>query len=157
MNLQLPNEVFLLSHLKGKTHLEAVRKAHDGREPCRDELQRFNIAQIRDNQTPANDSDNKAAREKLKALKRRARKIKQRMTTRGQEWEDAHKNDDAKSEIAASSQNKFRRALKELDKLAQNHVKSSWSNVSISSVERHSGELSRCFAVPVRIKISFSV
>ncbi|KYN07080.1 S phase cyclin A-associated protein in the endoplasmic reticulum [Cyphomyrmex costatus] len=147
----ISNEVHLLSHLKGKTHLEAVRNAHDNREPSRDELQRFNIAQIRDvpvtviNNNNANNS--KAAKEKQKALKRRCRKIKQRMSTRGQEWEDKHKSE-ANQNLSVESANKakFRRNLKELDRLYNNHSKSAWSNIALATLERCLGEIIRAFS-----------
>lgn len=140
--------------MKGRTHLEAVRTAHDNREPSRDELQRFNIAQIRD--VPAtvvnsNNADNsKAAKEKQKALKRRCRKIKQRMSLRGQEWEDKHKGEISQN-LPAESANKikFRRNLKELDRLYNNHSKSAWSAVALAALERCLGEISRAFAKSV--------
>ncbi|XP_067210890.1 S phase cyclin A-associated protein in the endoplasmic reticulum-like [Linepithema humile] len=147
----ISNEVHLLSHLKGKPHLEAVRNAHDNREPSRDELQRFNIAQIRDvpitvvNNNNAN--NNKVAKEKQKALKRRCRKIKQRMSLRGQEWEDKHKNE-SNQNLSTESANKakFRCNLKELDKLYNNHSKSAWTTVALTALERCLGEIVRAFS-----------
>lgn len=144
----------LLSHLKGKTHLEAVRSAHDNREPSRDELQRFNIAQIRDvpvtviNNNNANNS--KAVKEKQKALKRRCRKIKQRMSSRGQEWEDKHKSEtDQNLSVESANKVKFRRNLKELDRLYNNHSKSAWSNIALATLERCLGEIVRAFSKSV--------
>ncbi|RLU20219.1 hypothetical protein DMN91_006826 [Ooceraea biroi] len=147
----ISNEVHLLCHLKGKMHLEAVRTAHDNREPSRDELQRFNIAQIRDVPVAVVNNNNadssKAAKEKQKALKRRCRKIKQRMSLRGQEWEDKYKSD-ANQNLSAESANKakFRRNLKELDKLYNNHSKSAWSTVALAALERCLGEIVRAFS-----------
>ncbi|XP_076681810.1 short spindle 3 [Andrena cerasifolii] len=144
----IPNEVYLLSHLKGKTHLDAVRSTHDGREPSRDELQRFNISQIRD--LPVSIIDNnhsnevKAAKEKQRALKRRCRKMKQRMILRGKEWEDDHKVD-ANTSAESSNKAKFRRNLKELDRLYNNHSKTAWSSVAIAALERCLGEMTRAF------------
>lgn len=144
----------LLSHLKGKPHLEAVRNAHDNREPSRDELQRFNIAQIRDVPITVvnnnNASNDKAAKEKQKALKRRCRKIKQRMSLRGQEWEDKLKNE-SNQNLSTESANKakFRRNLKELDKLYNNHSKSAWTTVALAALERCLGEIVRAFSKSV--------
>lgn len=146
----------LLSHLKGKPHLEAVRNAHDNREPSRDELQRFNIAQIRDVPVTVinnnNTNNNKAAKEKQKALKRRCRKIKQRMSLRGQEWEDKYKNEPNQN-LSTESANKakFRRNLKELDKLYNNHSKSAWTTVALAALERCLGEIVRAFSKSVII------
>lgn len=152
----------LLSHLKGKLHLEAVRTAHDNREPSRDELQRFNIAQIRDVPVAAvnnaNADSSKAAREKQKALKRRCRKIKQRMSLRGQEWEERHKGD-ASQNLSAESANKakFRRNLKELDKLYGNHSKSAWSTIALAALERCLGEIARAFSKSVSFQVEAGV
>lgn len=108
-----------MSHLKGKAHLEAVRSTHDSREPSRDELQRFNISQIRDLPVSVVDTNNsneiKAAKEKQKALKRRCRKMKQRMILRGKEWEDNNKAD-VNASTESTNKAKFRRNLKELDR-----------------------------------------
>ncbi|XP_076624289.1 short spindle 3 isoform X1 [Colletes latitarsis] len=145
----IPNEVYLLSHLKGKTHLEAVRSTHDGREPSRDELQRFNISQIRDLPVSIIDCNNtnemKAAKEKQKALKRRCRKMKQRMILRGKEWEDDHKVD-VNQPTESTNKAKFRRNLKELDRLYYNHSKTAWSSVAIAALERYLGEIIRAFS-----------
>ncbi|KZC12043.1 PREDICTED: S phase cyclin A-associated protein in the endoplasmic reticulum [Dufourea novaeangliae] len=145
----IPNEVYLLSHLKGKTHLEAVRSTYDGREPSRDELQRFNISQIRDLPISVVDNNNsneiKAAKEKQKALKRRCRKMKQRMILRGKEWEDNHKVDINQSS-ESTNKAKFRRNLKELDRLYNNHSKTAWSSVAIAALERCLGEITRAFS-----------
>ena len=126
---------------------------HDGREPSRDELQRFNISQIRDMQTPLKTNNNvnesKAAKEKQKALKRKSRKIKQRMALRGQEWEEAIKNNDVQTLVESANKVKLRRNLKDLEKLCQNHAKTSWNSGAVASLERCLGELSRCFSKPV--------
>ncbi|XP_043279180.1 S phase cyclin A-associated protein in the endoplasmic reticulum isoform X2 [Venturia canescens] len=155
---QIPNEVCLLSHLKRKTHLEAVKKMHDGREPSRDELQRFNIAQIRDVSSPQNSNVNgvgtndetKVAREKQKALKRRSRKLKQRMSARGQEWETQNSTSN-QVPIESPNKAKFRQYLKELERLISNHAKTVWPSVAVARLDRCLGELSRTFlkAVPV--------
>lgn len=131
-------------------HSEAVRKVHDGREPCRDELQKFNISQIKDLQNPS-DSETRAAKEKQKALKRRSRKIKQRMTARSQEYEDSIKSGDGAHVVDSSNKSKFRRNLKELDKLCQNHAKTTWSVVAVASLERCLGEIARGFSKSVGI------
>ncbi|XP_017883269.1 S phase cyclin A-associated protein in the endoplasmic reticulum [Ceratina calcarata] len=143
----IPNEVHLLCHLKGKTHLAAVRNVHDGREPSRDELQRFNILQIRDVPVVDNNDSNevRAAKEKQKALKRRCRKMKQRMILRGKEWESNHKIDENQS-IESTNKSKYRRNLKELDRLYNNHSKTAWSSVAIAAMERCLGEITRAFS-----------
>lgn len=130
-----------------------MRSTHDGREPSRDELQRFNISQIRD--LPVSIIDNnhsnevKAAKEKQRALKRRCRKMKQRMILRGKEWEDDHKVD-VNTSTESSNKAKFRRNLKELDRLYNNHSKTAWPSVAIAALERCLGEMTRAFTKSVR-------
>lgn len=119
--------------------MEAVCKKYDGREPCRDELQRFNIAQIREMHVTPSDANGT----KAKALKRRSRKIKQRMAARGQEWEAARQNE-PQTTVEAPNKTKIRRNLKELEKLVQNYAKSTCSNVISTNMERFLGDLSRC-------------
>ncbi|KAK0168683.1 hypothetical protein PV327_002459 [Microctonus hyperodae] len=144
-NVNIPNEVYLLSHLKGKQHLDAVKKMHDGREPSRDELQRFHIAQIKDVHPSSNIGvDNKAAKEKQKALKRRSRKLKQRITLRGQEWENSQSTDNINN-VISTNKTKIKKNLKELDRLCSNHSKVMWSSVAIAGLERCLGEIARTF------------
>ena len=147
----------LLSHLKGKLHSDAVRRVHDGREPNRDELQKFNIAQIKDlqNSAASNSDSNRAAKEKQKALKRRSRKIKQRMTARSQDYEGSVKSGSGESGGGvqdSANKAKLRRNLKELDKLCQSHAKTTWSVVTVASLERHLGEIARTFSKAVRVE-----
>ncbi|XP_063980963.1 S phase cyclin A-associated protein in the endoplasmic reticulum isoform X1 [Diachasmimorpha longicaudata] len=139
---QIPNELSLLSHLKGKGHLELVRKMHDGREASRDDLQRFNITQIRDMAIGVTVGDDKAAKERQKGLKRRSRKLKQKMTARGQEWENSQEDS---GQFESSNKAKFRRNLKELDRLVCSHSKNSWANVAVAGLERCVGEIGRAF------------
>ncbi|XP_011298374.1 S phase cyclin A-associated protein in the endoplasmic reticulum isoform X1 [Fopius arisanus] len=137
--IQIPNELSLLSHLKGKGHLDLVKKMHDGREASRDDLQRFNITQIRD-VAVVSAGDDRASKEKQKALKRRSRKLKQKMSARGQEWENSQGDC---GQVESSNKAKFRRNLKELERLSCNHVKNSWSNVAAAGLERCLGEIGR--------------
>lgn len=143
----------LISHLRGKTHLEAVRKMHDGREPNRDDLQKFNIAQIKDVQQQQQQSngaatshdDNKVAKEKQKALKRRSRKIKQRLSSRSQEYEESVKSESS-SAVDSTNKSKFRKSLKELEKLCQNQSKTIWSVANVASLDRYLGDIIRGFS-----------
>lgn len=152
--------MYLLSHLKGKKHLEAVRNTHDGKEPSRDELQRFNISQIRDISSSLSTNsvgdNNKTVKEKQKAIKRRCRKIKQKLISRGQEWEAGKKNDTLVrtfSSVESSNKSKLCRNLKELDRLYNNHIKAPWSGMSVAALERCLVEILRIFSKPVRFSL----
>lgn len=74
--------------------------------------------------------------------------MKQRMSLRGKEWEDNHKTDVNQS-IESTNKAKFRRNLKELDRLYNNHSKTAWSSVAIAALERCLGEITRAFSKSV--------
>ncbi|XP_008554539.1 S phase cyclin A-associated protein in the endoplasmic reticulum [Microplitis demolitor] len=144
-NTQILNEVCLVSHLKSKHHLDAVKKVHDGKELSRDDLHKFNITQIKDVQVSSAVADDKAAKEKQRALKRRSRKLKQRMTARGQEWKNSQTGENGQN-IESSNKTKLRRNLKELDRLCSSHGKTTWSSVAVAGLERCLGEIGRVFS-----------
>lgn len=75
--------------------------------------------------------------------------MKQRMSLRGKEWEDNHRIDVNQS-IESINKAKFRRNLKELDRLYNNHSKTAWSSVAIAALERCLGEITRAFTKSVR-------
>lgn len=79
---QIGSEVYLLSHLRGRKHQEAVQHQHEGADPSREELATYNIRHIVD--APADKIDPKIAldKERQKALKKRCKKIRLRMAAR---------------------------------------------------------------------------
>jgi len=74
--------VYLLSHLRGRKHQEAVRHQHEGVDPSREDLASYNIRHIVD--APADKIDPKIAldKERQKALKKRCKKLRLRMAAR---------------------------------------------------------------------------
>lgn len=68
------------------------------------------------------------------------------MISRGQEYEDKQKNE-TNQNLSADSANKakLRRNLKELDRLYNNHSKSTWSTIALATLERYLGEIVRTF------------
>ena len=80
--LQIGSEVYLLSHLRGRKHQEAVQRQHEGIEPSREDIASYNLKHIVD--APADKIDPKIAldKERQKALKKRCKKIRLRMAAR---------------------------------------------------------------------------
>lgn len=81
-HFQIGSEVYLLSHLRGRKHQEAVRHQHEGVDPSREDLASYNIQHIVD--APADKIDPKIAldKERQKALKKRCKKLRLRMAAR---------------------------------------------------------------------------
>lgn len=72
------------------------------------------------------------------------------MSLRGQEWEDKCKNESNQNlSVESANKVKFRRNLKELDRLYNNHSKSAWSTIALASLERCLGEIVRAFSKSV--------
>jgi hypothetical protein len=79
---QIGSEVYLLSHLRGRKHQEAVQHQLEGVDPSREDLASYNLRHIVD--APADKIDPKIAldKERQKALKKRCKKIRLRMAAR---------------------------------------------------------------------------
>lgn len=82
MVFQIGSDVYLVSHLRGRQHQEAVRAQLGGKDVTREELEVFSLKHITD--APSSDTDNRLAmdRERQKALKKRCKKIRLRMAAK---------------------------------------------------------------------------
>lgn len=142
-NVLIVSEVYLLSHLRGKKHKEVINDKHQGKDPSTEELESYNLKHIVD--APADKLDPNIAldKERQKALKKRCKKLRQRMTNRGLE----HEASSANKSVTVSSvhKQKIQKIIKELNKLIGNQGKGPWDSTIISSLERCLGELERLF------------
>lgn len=155
-NVLIGSEVYLLSHLRGKKHQEMVKDQHQGHDPSTEELELYNLKHIVD--APADQLDPKIAldKERQKALKKRCKKLRQRMTNRGVEYE-SHL---AKKSEAADSQfkSKMCRIVKDVRKYLVSEGKGPWDIHVVSSVERALGEIERMFdKCSLQDKVAFRV
>ncbi|GLG98733.1 Uncharacterized protein GBIM_05330 [Gryllus bimaculatus] len=138
-NVLIGSEVYLISHLRGKKHMEQIQKQH-GPNPTHEELTSYNIKHIVD--APADQIDPKIAldKERQKALKKRCKKIRLRMAARGQDYE-SRREVPAKTE--SPNRGRLLKCLRDVEKLHTSQGKGQWSNNSITGLERALGEISR--------------
>ncbi|CAL1299756.1 unnamed protein product [Larinioides sclopetarius] len=88
-NVLIGSEVYLLSHLHGKKHQEAVKSQYQDKDPSAEELELYNLKHIVDAPTDQLDPNIALDKERQKALKKRCKKLRQRMCNRGQEYESS--------------------------------------------------------------------
>ncbi|XP_047487554.1 S phase cyclin A-associated protein in the endoplasmic reticulum-like [Penaeus chinensis] len=139
-NSLITSEVYLLSHLRGRHHQEALRALHQGGDISNEDSETYNLKHIID--APANIDDPQVTRDKerQKALKRRCKKIRTRMTTRGKEYETTFKPATLKD-----SPNKLRimKALQQIVKLVANQGSGPWLTADLTALDRPLLELLR--------------
>ncbi len=138
----IANEVQLQSHLKGRRHREKVSQANGGRKLSGEELREYNLRNVLD--AAADDKEDAGrcavARERNRAMKRRAKKVRGRMTTRAVEYE---KKLVVPSKIDGPNRAKVGKALKDIEKIISSQGRGAWPNNALSSLERAMGEICR--------------
>lgn len=140
-NVLIGSEVYLLSHLRGKKHQQAVREQNADQEPSREELEMYNLRHIID--APADKIDPQIAidKERQKALKKRCKKLRQRMAARGADFERLQA---AKlPNIDAPIKPKVVKFVKEVQKFFQQHSSGPWPRNWITTLDRSLGDLAR--------------
>ncbi|XP_033609551.1 S phase cyclin A-associated protein in the endoplasmic reticulum isoform X3 [Cryptotermes secundus] len=139
-NVLIGSEVYLLSHLRGRKHQEAVQRQHEGVDPSREDLASYNIRHIVD--APADKIDPKIAldKERQKALKKRCKKIRLRMAARGQEYESKK---DPPIKMESPNKARIQKCLRDVEKLHSSQGKGQWPNTAITSLERALCDISR--------------
>ncbi|TRY69208.1 hypothetical protein TCAL_14237 [Tigriopus californicus] len=134
------NEVDLQSHLRGRKHLDNAFKESGGMKLSGDDLQTFNLKFITDAEADEQDPKVRESRERLKAMKKRSKKIKSRMSIRTAEFE---RTVIYPTKLDSQFRGKIGKSLKELEKLLSSQVRGPLPNVAITTIERALGEISR--------------
>ncbi|BFZ01533.1 hypothetical protein BsWGS_04572 [Bradybaena similaris] len=140
-NVLIPSEVYLLSHLRGKKHQQALRDNNSGKEMTKQEIESFNLKHIVDAPDNSNHPKIVTEKERQKSLRKRCKKLRQRMVTRGLEYESslAHKQQLADSEHKA----KLHKVIKDINKYLQFHDSGPWPPNKVSALDRALGEVGR--------------
>ncbi|GFR79611.1 S phase cyclin A-associated protein in the endoplasmic reticulum-like isoform X2 [Elysia marginata] len=140
-NALIPSEVYLLSHLRGKKHQQALKDNNSGKEMTKEEIESFNLKHIVD--APANSNHPKIVTEKerQKSLKKRCKKLRNRMVMRGAEYENgaSNKQPSADSEHKA----KLNKVIKDINKYLQSQDTGPWQQNKVLALDRALGEIGR--------------
>ncbi|XP_042882027.1 S phase cyclin A-associated protein in the endoplasmic reticulum-like isoform X3 [Penaeus japonicus] len=139
-NSLITSEVYLLSHLRGRHHQEALRALHQGGDISNEDSETYNLKHIID--APANIDDPQVTRDKerQKALKRRCKKIRTRMTTRGKDYETTFKPATLKD---SPNKSRMMKALQQIVKLVANQGSGPWLTAELTALDRPLLELLR--------------
>ncbi|KAK7009489.1 S phase cyclin A-associated protein in the endoplasmic reticulum-like isoform X1 [Biomphalaria glabrata] len=140
-NVLIPSEVYLLSHLHGKKHQQALKDNNSGKEMTKQEIETFNLKHIVDAPDNSNHPKIVTEKERQKSLKKRCKKLRQRMITRGLEYESflANKLQSAESEHKA----KLHKIIKDMNKYIQSQDTGPWPHNKVAALDRALGETGR--------------
>lgn len=144
-NVLISSEVYLFSHIKGRKHQQAVRESSSiqGRELSDEEVEHLSLKKYIIDivvESPAPPEPLKDGEERQKN-KKKAKKIKARMSSRAKEYESLMetKNSGADSPYKA----KLQRLAKDLLKQLQVQDSGSWASNKVSALDRTLGEIAR--------------
>ncbi|GAB6032468.1 Sentrin-specific protease 3, variant 2 [Chamberlinius hualienensis] len=142
-NVLIGSEVYLLSHLRGKKHQQALKELHQGQDPSREEMDTYNLKHIAD--APADKIDPQIAidKERHKAYKRRSKKLRQRMIARGNEYENSPTS--KLDSIETEHRLKIQKSLREINRCFQHAITGQWPVNLVTSLDRTVSETIRLF------------
>ena len=139
----ISSEVHLLSHLRGKQHMEQISAAAQGKTLTDAEKTSLNLKHIVD--APEGETDPKSVqtKERVKVSKKKAKKLKTKMASKGTEYlaglpaPNKHMDSPNRARIGKS--------LREIEKLLGSQGRGAWPNNSVSALDRALGEIVRAF------------
>ncbi|XP_071964782.1 S phase cyclin A-associated protein in the endoplasmic reticulum-like isoform X2 [Antedon mediterranea] len=141
-NMPIPSEVYLLSHLKGRKHALAFNEKHADLQLSEEDRESYSLKYIVQAPTDEPDAKQIAEKERQKGLRKRSRKLRQRMSLRGKEYET---NLPCKSQAGGSSEcrAKLQKLTKDINKYLTSEGNKKWPQNKISALDRALGEIGR--------------
>lgn len=156
-NVLILSEVHLLSHLRGKKHKETMLQTVSEQIMSKKDIETFNLKHIVDAPDACTHPVIASERERQKALKKRCKKLRQRMILRGAEYENSLSG---KTQIAESEHKaKLQKFIKDVNKYLQTSENGQWPQNRVSALDRALNEVSRIFEkkIPNDDQFSFRI
>ncbi|ELT92650.1 hypothetical protein CAPTEDRAFT_90932, partial [Capitella teleta] len=148
-NVLIPSEVHLLSHLRGTKHQQMLSESDN--QTRKEIVRRFRAVYLsvfnRVSDAPVDRQDPKQVsdKERRKSLKKRCKKLRQRMTQRGSEYETSLTAKSSPSSANDSeNRNKLQKLVKDLVKyVSSTHDTGPWPQNKAHALDRALGEIAR--------------
>ena len=168
--------MYLLSHLRGKKHQEAVKNQVNGKDLSREEVEKHNIKIIVNAPSDKIDPKIELDKERIKSFKKKCKKIRQRMISkfvfkqyltlilffrntliefsffRGEEYLS---KSTTSGKIDSPGKGKLQKCLRDIEKVISSQGKGQWSDSAITILERSMGEINRTLSKKVPFSLFF--
>uniref|UniRef100_T1JJ52 S phase cyclin A-associated protein in the endoplasmic reticulum N-terminal domain-containing protein n=1 Tax=Strigamia maritima TaxID=126957 RepID=T1JJ52_STRMM len=130
-------EVYLMIHLRGKKHQQMMKDENSGKEPSKEELEKYNLKYIVNAPAGKTDPHKVEEKERQKMLKKKCKKLRQKLNNRGSEFEENFQPE------SVDARSKLVKHLKDLLKCVQRN--GALPSNTVTSIERTLGEIGRHF------------
>lgn len=128
------SEVKLKSHLRGIKHQQIMNETSQGKNLTKSEIEEYNLNCIIDVPKENNEKEQILTQERKKLMKKRMKKLKTKILTKGIEYEANKKTEDTPN--LANNKSKLPKLLKELEKSMN-------TNEKFNNLDKNCGELNR--------------
>ncbi|KAJ1530756.1 hypothetical protein ONE63_005610 [Megalurothrips usitatus] len=138
--------VLLLSHLRGRSHQEALQALQASRKSSgpgpggRGSAGQEDLSHITEAPPDCVDEKQEQHRERLRVLRKRAKKLRLRMTSKGLEHEKSV-SDNVK--VSSPNSARIQKCLRDIEKLSNSQGLGQWSNNAVTLLERSLAEINR--------------
>lgn len=135
-NVVINTEVQLKSHLRGIKHQQTMNERSQGKHLTKSEIEEFNLDCIIDSPKETNEKEMLMSEERKRAMKKRLKKLKNKILNKGVEYETMKKKQ-ANSTSETTSKSKIPKLIKDLEKILNSNENKQ------TNVDRICGELNR--------------